>query len=53
MVAAPVLAVAHPVDPPASDLGGDHRFESVRPEPHSLVKDIDAALVQHILDAAE
>lgn len=53
MVPAPALAVAHPVDPPASDLGGDHRPEPVRPEPHRLVTDIDAALVHHILDVAE
>ena len=38
---------------PFSDLGGKHRTETVPPEPHRLVADIDATLEQQILDLAQ
>ena len=37
----------------ASDLGGDHQAEPVPPEPHRLVADVDAALVQLLIDVVE
>ena len=32
------------------DLGGEHRTETVPPEPHRLVTNVDAALEQQIFD---
>ena len=34
------------MNPPLSDLGGEHRTEPVPPISHRLVADIDATLVQ-------
>lgn len=36
-----------------ADLGCEQRAESVSPEPHGFVADLDAALVQKILHIAE
>ena len=44
---------AHSLDPFAPDLGGEHRAEPVPPEPHGLMADLDAALVQEVLDVAQ
>jgi hypothetical protein len=44
---------AHGFNPLASDLGGKHRAKPVPPEPHCLVADLDAALVQKVLDISE
>jgi hypothetical protein len=38
------------LNPFSSDLGGEHRAEPVPPKPHRFVADIDATLMQHILD---
>ena len=43
---------AHPVDPPALDLGSKRRAKPVPPEPHGLVADVDATFVLEILDDA-
>jgi len=40
----------HALDPAFSDLSGKHRTEAMPPIPYRLVTDIDAALVQQILD---
>ena len=52
-VPAPALVGARPVDPPASDLGGEHRPEPVAPEPHRLVAHLDAPLVLKVLDVPQ
>ena len=41
----PVGGLAHGLDPPLTDLGGEHRTDRVPPEPHSLVADVDSPLV--------
>ena len=38
------------VDPLLPDLGGEHRSEPVPPEPHRLVANLDAALMQQVLN---
>ena len=43
----------HPFDPALPDLGGEKRPKPVPPEPNRLVADLDAALVQKILDIPE
>jgi hypothetical protein len=35
------------------NLGGEHRTEPVLPKPHSLLADLDTALVQQVLDIPE
>ena len=52
-VPAPVRQGPHSLDPLAPDLGGKHRAEPVPPKPHSLVADLDATLVQQVLDVAK
>jgi hypothetical protein len=42
-----------PKNPPFPDFCGENRTESVPPEPHGLVADLDAAFVQQILDIAQ
>ena len=49
----PVGQGPHSRDPFAADLGGEHRAEAVPPEPHDLAVDLDAALMQEILDVAQ
>ena len=46
----PPAARFHPLDPPFADLRGKHGPEHVPPVTDSFVADIDAALVQQILD---
>jgi hypothetical protein len=41
------------MNPPLSDLRGEYRTEPVPPEPHRLMTDVDAALMQKILDLAQ
>src|SRR6056297_1346059 len=43
-------AGAHALDPPLSDLGGEDRTEPMPPEPDGLVADVDAALMEQVLD---
>lgn len=47
------LTRPHTFDPPFPDLGCEHWPEPVPPEPYGFVADIDAALVQKILDISE
>jgi hypothetical protein len=49
----PVTMGAHPIDPLPADLGGEHRAEAVPPIADGLVAEIDAALVQQVLDVAQ
>ena len=49
----PVGQGAHPVGTLAADLHGEHRPEVVPPEPHPLVPNVDAALLQQVLDVAQ
>jgi hypothetical protein len=46
-------ARAHALDAPFADRGGEHRAETVPPEPHGFVADVDPALVQQVIDVAE
>lgn len=46
-------AGAHALDAAFPDLRSEQRAEPVPPKPHRLVADVDAALVQQILDVAE
>jgi len=43
----------HAVDAAFADLGSEHGAEPVPPEPDRLMADVDAALVQQILDVAK
>ena len=43
----------HTLDPALLYLGSEHRAAPMPPEPHSLVTDVDAALVQQILDVPQ
>ncbi len=49
----PPLARTHPLDASLADLGCEHWAEPVPPEPHRLVADVDAPLVQQVLHIAE
>jgi hypothetical protein len=49
----PVGQGAHSVDPLAADRGGEHRAEAVPPEPHGLMADVAAALLQQVFDVAQ
>jgi hypothetical protein len=49
----PPVARLHALDAALADLGGEDRAEAVPPEPDRLVADLDAALVQQILDVPE
>ena len=44
---------SHPFGPFPPNLGGEHRAETVPPEAHRLVADIDPALVQTVLDVPQ
>jgi hypothetical protein len=46
----PPVARLHPLDATLPDLGGEDRTKAMPPEPHRLVADLDAALMQKILD---
>jgi hypothetical protein len=52
-IPSPVGQGPHVIDPLSLDLGGEQRAKSVPPEPHGLVADVDAALMQQVLDVAE
>jgi len=52
-VPSPVRQGQHPVGPIAWDLGGEQQAEPVPPEPHCLMADLDAALIQQVLDVAK
>ena len=49
----PIRMSAKVLNPISSDLGGEHRAEPVPPEPKRFVADIDATLMQQILDVAK
>src|SRR6056297_9733 len=49
----PPAAGFHTVDPALADLGGEHRAEAMPPEPEGLMADVDAALMEQILDVPE
>ena len=46
----PVRVCAHLLNSFAADFSGKHRAKSIPPIPHRFVADVDAALVQKILD---
>ena len=43
----------HRLDPAAPDLGRENRPEPIPPEPHRLMRDIDAPLMQKVVDVPE
>ena len=49
----PVRICTHPIDPISANFRGEHRTKRVPPEPNRFVADVDAALVEQILDIAE
>ena len=49
----PVRTGAHPADPVSPDLSSKHRAKSIPPVPHRFVTDVDASLVQQVLDVSE
>jgi len=49
----PVRTCAHPADPVSPDLSSKHRAKSIPPVPHRFVTDVDASLVQQVLDVSE
>jgi hypothetical protein len=49
----PMRKGPHSIHPLAANLGGEHWPKSVPPEPHGLMADLDAALMQEVLDVAE
>jgi len=49
----PPSARPEAIDPPLSDLGGEHRAESVPTVAYSLMADFDAPLAQQVLDVPE
>jgi hypothetical protein len=49
----PVAMGTHRLEPLAADLAGEHRAEPVPPVAHRLVADLDAPLVQQVLDVAK
>ena len=46
----PPAAGFHAVDPAFPNFGGEHRAEPLPPEPDSFVANIDAALMEQVLD---
>lgn len=44
---------AHAVHPLSPDIGCKHWFETVPPQPHCLVADINPPLEQQVLDVAQ
>lgn len=51
-VTPPILKMPHCLDPAPSNLRRENRPETVSPEPHGLMRDVDTALVQQVLDIA-
>lgn len=49
----PVLKIAHRLDPVPADLCCEDRPEPVPSEPPCLVRDVDSALMQQILDVPQ
>jgi hypothetical protein len=49
----PMPEIPHRVDPAAADLGSENRPEPVPPEPHSLMGNVDATLMQQVLDVPQ
>jgi transposase len=49
----PVAEMSAACDAPTTDLGRNDRPEPVPPEAHAFVADLDAALVQHVLDVPQ
>ena len=49
----PVRIRPHSIDPVFTNFCGEHRAKSIPPVPHRFVADVDAALVQQILDVSE
>ncbi len=49
----PVRVGAHPLDPGLADIGGEQGTEPHPPKPDGFMADIDAALVQQVLDVAQ
>ena len=41
------------INPSLSDLRSEERTKPVPPQPHRLVADVDAALMQQVLDVAQ
>jgi hypothetical protein len=52
-VPAPMPEAAHPADPLAPDVAGEHGTEPVPPHPHRLVAQVDPALKQEVLDVPQ
>src|ERR1700722_7343314 len=50
---APLRIAAHIGDASLSDLRGEHRSETIPPEPDGLMADVDPSLGQQILDVAK
>ncbi len=49
----PMGELAHCLNPFPTDLAGEHRTKSVPPKPDRLMANIDAAIVQKVLDLTE
>jgi hypothetical protein len=47
------VAGLHALDAALPDLGGEHRTEAMPPKPDGLMADLDAALVQKVLDVPQ
>ncbi len=47
------LARSHPLHPALADAGSEQRADPVLPVTYGLVADVDAALVQQVLDVAQ
>ena len=47
---APVPKPAHPANPLPADIRGKHRAETIPPQPDRLMTEVDATLVEQILD---
>jgi hypothetical protein len=50
---APLVAIPHRLHPPATNFSRENRAKSVPPKPHRLTADVDATLVQQILNVAQ
>jgi hypothetical protein len=48
-----MLERPHRLDPAAPELGGKNGPEPGLPEPHRLMRDVDSALVQKVLDVPQ
>jgi hypothetical protein len=52
-VPSPIRVRTHLLDTFTADFSGEHWAKSIPPVPHRFVADVDAALVQQVLDIAE